>query len=121
MADDKQVRPFADWLMEQRQGLLHAELTDALNELVAAVNEHSKGGELVLRVKVKPATKSSHGAVAVADDVMLKKPVGDRAEALFFVDKHSNLTRENPLQPRLPLREVPAPGASPESSEEASA
>lgn len=105
-ADEKVVRPFADWLVEQRHGLLHAELTEALNELVAAVNEHAKGGELVLRVKVKPATKASHGAVAVADDVTIKKPVGDRAEALFFVDRHSNLSRENPQQPRLPLRDV---------------
>lgn len=106
--DEKVVRPFADFLIDQRGGLLHAELTDALNEVVAAVNEHGKKGEVILKITVKPATKNTHGAVAVADDVVVKKPIGDRAEALFFVDRHSNLTRENPLQPRLPLRDVSA-------------
>lgn len=115
--EERTVRPFADFLTEQRGGVLHAELTDALNELVAAVNEHHKGGELVLRIKVKPATKSSYGAVAVADDVTIKKPAGERAEALFFVDRDSNLTRENPQQPRLPLRDVSAPADAADDSQ----
>lgn len=119
--DDKVRRPFADWLLEQRQGVLHAELTEALNELVQSVNEHAKAGELTLKIKVKPATKSTMGALVVADDVAVKKPVGDRAEALYFVDRHSNLSRENPQQPRLPLREVgdDQPAAAPTHAQEA--
>lgn len=105
--EEPTVRLFADWLTEQRNGLLHAELSDALNELVAAVNLTGKGGAVVLKVSVKPAAKVS-GAVVVTDDVLLKKPAGDRGDALYFVTKDNNLSRENPAQPRLPLREVPA-------------
>lgn len=109
MADDKTeptVRLFADWLTEQRNGLLHAELTDAMHELVTAVRDHGKGGELVIKIKVKPVSKSSYDALSVSDDVIVKKPVGERGDGLFFVDSHNNLRRDNPAQPRLPLREV---------------
>lgn len=106
--DEPTVRLFGDWLAEQRKGVLHAELSDALNELVAAVGQTGRGGDLILKVRVKPAAKMS-GAVVVTDDVVVKKPAGDRGDALYFIDKHNNLSRENPDQPRLPLREVGQP------------
>src|SRR4029077_2275137 len=64
---DRQVRPFADFLREQRSSQLHTELSDSMNELVARVYEVGKAGELPLTISVKPAAKNSE-AVIVGDD-----------------------------------------------------
>lgn len=98
------VKPFTDWLKEQRNGLTQAELTDALHDLVAAVSEHGKGGELTLTVKVKPAGKNIAGTVTVSDAIKVRAPEGDRPESIFFIDPANNdLLRNDPRQRRLPL------------------
>lgn len=107
---DKQVRPFADFLVEQRSGRTHTELGEALNELVEAVADTGKSGTLTLTLKVKPAGKAE-GMVTIVDDVIVKPPKGERGEAIYFIDANHNLTRHNPAQQTLPLREVPAPEA----------
>ena len=106
--DGRHVRPFAEWMVDQRKGALASELADGLNALVDAVNTHHKGGTLTLKVSVKPASKGD-GMVVVSDDVTVKLPDGDRPEVIYFVDGDSNLSRANPAQPSLPLREVPQP------------
>jgi hypothetical protein len=109
MPDDRHVRPFAEWLQEHRNGLTQSELSDAYNDLIEAVHEHGKMGSLTFTVKVKPAARDAH-MVVVVDDIKVKKPEGERGEAIYFIDEHSNLTRHNPAQPSLPLREVPKAG-----------
>jgi hypothetical protein len=102
--DRPQTRPFAAFLNEQRHGALHGEISTALADVVHAVLEHDKQGSLTLTIKVKPA---GDGAVQVIDHVQIKAPEGDRPAALFFADDHGNLSRNNPHQPELPLREIP--------------
>lgn len=106
---ERQVRPFADWLTEQREGSLALELSEGLNQLVDQVNTCGKGGTLTLKISVKPTSKGASGSVVVRDDVTLKAPEPERSEALYFVDRDANLRRHNPAQPSLPLREVPQP------------
>lgn len=103
--DERHVRPFADWLHDQGRGVLAAELSDRLNELVEAVALHGKAGSLTLVIKVAPAGKNGH-TVVVSDEVKSKLPEGDREDSIFFVDEHCNLTRHDPRQQSLPLREV---------------
>jgi hypothetical protein len=103
-----EVRPFAEWLEDQRNGLTHAELTNSLKELVEAVNAYGKGGSLTLTIKLEPA---GDGMVAVKDDIKLKAPLPDRSINIFYVDDGMNLRRDNPRQQQLDLREVPAPRA----------
>lgn len=103
---DRHVRPFAEFLQEQRKGAAHLELSEAMNELVAAVIEHGKGGDLTLKISVAPAAKGAGNIVKVTDKVTLKAPEADRAGAIFFADRNANLSRSNPDQPELPLRAV---------------
>lgn len=105
MSDHEGRRPFAAWLQEQRGGLTHAELGDALAEVVAAVVEHGKVGTLTYTVKIKPSGDGV--SVFVTDTITRKAPEGDRSAALFFADEDGNLTRKDPRQQELPLREVP--------------
>lgn len=103
---ERHVRPFAEFLQEQRKGAAHAEVSEALNELVAAVVEHRKGGELTFKVSVKPAGKGTGNVVEVVDKVSVKLPEAERGGAIFFADANANLSRSNPDQPELPLRAV---------------
>jgi len=98
------VKPFAQFLQEQRNGNLHSELSEKLQELVAAVIEHDKGGTLTLTVSVKPAGNGIN--LVVSDDVKCKAPEADRPVALFYADSAGNLSRRDPRQPELPLREI---------------
>lgn len=91
-------RPFADWLREQRAGTLEAELSQHLQELVEAVIQHGKAGELRLTVKVKPV-KGQFATVFVSDEVKVTAPEGDRPESVWFVDgRNYALVRNDPRQ-----------------------
>ena len=104
---DEHVRPFGAFLHEQRNGLLHAELSDGLHDLLAAVRDVGKGGTLTLTVRVKPAG-SDATTVIVADDLKVKLPQGDRGESIFYITDDNNLSREDPRQQKFELREAPA-------------
>jgi len=103
------ARAFSQFLAEQRNGQTHSELSDALNELVAAVEQEGKAGELVLRIKVKPAGKVSAGTVIVEDEIKMKAPAGERSASIFFVTSDNNLSRKDPYQQELMLKDVNEP------------
>lgn len=103
-------KPFAAFIQEQRNGGLHGELSDAMNDLVAAVAEHEKKGVLTLTVTVTP--NKDGATVVVTDKVKVALPEGNRGAAIYFFDDAGNLHRRNPAQQELPLREVPAPAAA---------
>lgn len=99
--------PFNQVLLDIRQGSLHAELSERLQELVAAVAEHEKAGSLVLTIKVSPAGRKTQ-QYEIADDLAVKLPKPERGSSLFFA-LDGNLSRSDPRQPELPLQQVPAP------------
>lgn len=99
-------RNFMQWLLAQRGGVLHSELTDALQEVVAGAVEHQKPGKLTLTIDVRPMENGVN--VMVADGVNAKVPQPDKSPSLFFTDSHGNLSRDNPYQEPLPgLRQLP--------------
>lgn len=106
------VRPFADWLAEQRKGHAAAEAAAALNELIEAVQEYGKAGQMSLTIKVKPAG-SGGSTVFVTDEISLRLPKSEPEAALFFVDDDNNLVRTDPRQMTIDsaLRSVPDPTA----------
>lgn len=97
-------RPFTQFLQEQRNGSLHSELSEKLQELVQAVMEHDKGGSLTLVIKIKPAGNGIN--LVLSDDVQCKPPQPERPVALFYADDDGNLSRRDPRQPELPLRDI---------------
>lgn len=105
--DRPQTKPFATFLQEQRGGALHAELSDELAAVVSACMEHERSGELTLTVKVSPNKDGE--TLTLVDSVKAKKPEAAQRPSIFFTDSHGNLSRRNPRQPELPLREVTDP------------
>ncbi len=91
---------FATVLLNLSDGASHRELTENLRELDQAVQDTGKPGSLTYTIKIK-STDVNASAVAVMDEIKLKKPEYDRAKSLFFADDHGNLTQNPPNQPSL--------------------
>jgi hypothetical protein len=98
-------RPFLDFLREQRNGVLHDELSDALQECVAAVMTEGGVSTLTLTITVKNANAGA-GALMVTDELKTKLPKPKIGGSIFFASPENNLIREDPKQHKLPLSEI---------------
>lgn len=97
-------------LQQLNSGQVYQDLGDKLTELVLAVQETRKVGELNLQLKIKP---NGEYGVMIADTVKYKVPERPRGETLFFVNSAGNLMRNDPRQEQLPLRRIEAGMATP--------
>lgn len=104
------ARPFMDVLREHRAGRTHDDLTEQLQQLVAAVVETGKGGTITLRLDVKP---HGDGATMVTAHIGTKLPKAQGGGAIFFITPENNLERQDPRQADLPLRAVPGGDVAP--------
>lgn len=117
MPDKPRVRPFADFIREQNRGRTHEELSEAMFDLVAKVEDTGKKGTLTYVVTIEPL-KGNEDALTVSDEIKLKLPEHDRGASIFFRGRDGNLQREDPDQPTFDfLREVPAPAVDPDTGE----
>ncbi len=98
-------RPILDFLREHRNGVTHDELSDALQDLVAAVTAEGKGGSLTFTISIKPADKG--GALIVTDSIKVKPPAQTRSASIFYASPDNNLVRDDPKQAKMDLREIP--------------
>lgn len=89
--DERQLKPFADWLALQRKGSLANELAEALADLNRAVLETGKAGSVTLTIGVKPT--GDEVSVIVTDKVTSKVPEADRGQSIFFIDEDGNPLR----------------------------
>lgn len=103
-------KPFTDVLGEIENGQFLRDVTEAVYNVAHAVRETRKVGELKLVLKLTPTGKGSVEIAAIFDT---KEPEHDRPSTTFFMTPDGTLMRNNPDQPRLPLREVEAPNNEP--------
>ncbi len=94
------MRPFTDVLRDIRKGRVVDAASDELAEVVRAVLDTSKPGELTLKLKIKPQGKGDN-AVIVSAEVKAKRPQADLPDALFFADIDGDLLRDDPTQQRI--------------------
>lgn len=97
------ARPFADVLRELAGGEVYEELSAQTAEVVAAVQETRKVGEVSFKLKFKPNGENS---VIVTEEIKSKVPELPRGETVFFTTADGGLMRNDPRQERLPLRDV---------------
>lgn len=93
-------RDFAAFLMEHRRGKSHAELSEALRDLVVAVEETRKVGRITYTLTIRPQERTP-GAVMVADQIKCSMPEHDRSESIFFATESGELIRNDPRQTTL--------------------
>ena len=101
-------RPFLETLRELRNGATLEELSEELATLIAAVRHTNKGGKLVLTISIKPATAGDAGTVLLTDSVSTTLPEADRRATLMFTTEQNGLSRKDPNQAELTLRDVGA-------------
>jgi len=94
-------------LQEHRGGATHEEISDAIRDLVAAVNDEQKGGRITINLTIKPRGKGDGLDVRV--EVKSFPPKQTPGTSVFFCDKENNLQRQDPRQTALELREITAP------------
>lgn len=94
------MRPFTDVLRDIRKGKVVDRLGEEMAQVVQGVLDTNKGGELVLKLSVKPQGKGDN-AVIVSAKISTKVPQADLPDALFFADLDGDLLREDPTQTRI--------------------
>jgi hypothetical protein len=100
-------KAFAVFLQDLRDGRAHTELSAQMAELIAKVKETGKGGELTLKIKIKPATRGGDvDKVTISGAITLALPKPERGEDFFWLTDDNDLTRNHPKQQSLELREA---------------
>jgi hypothetical protein len=103
---EPQVKPFAATLQEIAKGTFHLRVSDELRQLTTAVTETGKKGTLTITLTVAPIKPGNTTNLIATAQSVLKAPAAEAPSAVFFSDRHGNLTREDPNQPTLPMRVV---------------
>lgn len=94
------MRPFTDVIRDIRKGRVVEAASEQLAEVVRGVLDTNKGGEVVLKLSVKPQGKGDN-AVIVSAKLSSKVPQADLPDALFFADLDGDLLRDDPTQTRM--------------------
>lgn len=104
------TRPFIDTLRAIESGILLDDLADKQQEIVDAVRNTHKVGEIVIKLTYRP---EGNVQLSIEADVKTKVPKLPRGKSIFFITPEANLQRDDPRQERLDLR--PAPDDRPAS------
>lgn len=97
-------RPFTDTLGELENGGFLKELTEATYNISHAVRETRKKGKLKITLNFTP---TGRGSVQIDAEFEANEPEHDRPSTIFFQTPDGTLLRDDPNQPKLPLRAVP--------------
>lgn len=96
MAEPKKpLTHFVEWLEQYKKGEVDGELTQELRSLIEAVQDTGKPGTITLKLTV---SRKSDNQVTVIEDVKVVAPQHSRSEAIYFLDQHLNLVRNDPRQ-----------------------
>lgn len=96
-------KPATDTLRELENGQVVTDLTAAIQAVTDAAIETRKAGTITLTLKISP---TGRGNVTVDAALAQKIPEHDRPGTTFFTTPDGQLVREDPSQPKLPLRSV---------------
>jgi hypothetical protein len=103
------ARSFLDTLTKLRYGECVENLTQEMHQLLCAVNRTGRAGSLTLKIHVKPVDKGpSVERIEMRDDIKLNMPKPERGATFLFLDGANNPSTQDPRQPQLELRAVPA-------------
>lgn len=94
---------FSEFIAQHRNGVADADIAEALANLAEKCARLGKSGSLTLTLKVSP----QGDMLGIADTLTVKAPNATE-ERLYWLDLAGRLTRNNPLQPQLPLNETAA-------------
>lgn len=91
------MRPITDILRDWRKGRVVDDLTDALAEVVKAVDATEKAGALTIKITVKPG-KGGGWEKGLAIAIGTTIPRKDSPDGVFFSNADGDLVRDDPDQ-----------------------
>ena len=105
-----EMRNFSTLLSSLEDGQLHSELSEAITEVVAAIQDHARdiGGKPKGSINLKIDFKMDSGMIEIISDLKVSKPKPVRSKTMLWATPDNNLTARNPKQHELPLRDVTA-------------
>jgi hypothetical protein len=103
-----EVRTFSQFLAAAEDGQLHGQLTDAIRDIVSAMNEvrADQGGKPKATLSLSFDFKLDGSTVEVKAGYSVKLPKVERARSVFWTLPNNGLSRSNPRQMGLPFRDV---------------
>jgi hypothetical protein len=107
MSSNDSKTAFSQQIANLAKGTLDAELTEALSDLVKAINDHGKKGSISLTLSLKPEVQ--HGEVkmiAIKADVKVSSPQPQRLSSIMWPTYDGDLLRDDPEQAQLDLKQV---------------
>lgn len=104
------IRSATSILVELRDGQVITEMSGAIHDALAAVKEHGKEAEVVLRIKVKPFTNQNlaEPAITMTAEVEKKLPKEVPPATLFFLGEDGNPQRNPARQQQMPFGVAPS-------------
>lgn len=99
------MKPITDTLRSLRGGVLVDEASTALADLVNAVMESGKAGELTIKLRLTKASRGS-GAIVIRDSIAVKRPADDVLETILYATPEGSLLTQDPRQQTLDLKKV---------------
>lgn len=100
--------PLFAMLAALRRGEFLQDAIEELGEVLEAVEQHRKKGQLTITFTFTPS--GVQGAVTVGDTVTGKLPRPEVGETLMFFTGDGGLSRRDPRQPELPFTLPDEPG-----------
>lgn len=102
-------------LQNQRAGDAMTELSEKLRELTLKVRATGRKGKLTFELTIAPLSKGGGTAVSITDKVKIAPPDTEPEMAIYYVNDDGALSRNDPRQRELPLRDLgggkPAPSS----------
>lgn len=106
--DPGEILSFSSFVQNLDDGGLHHDLTDALTEVVAKLNDARQAGDskpkAELSIKLKFALDGQ--TIDVTGDFQTKLPKVKRERSVFWTTAKNRLSRSNPKQQSLPFKSV---------------
>jgi len=102
---------FLPVLNELQNGHCVGELSEKLEELIAAVKLQNASGGMTLAITFKPTNGGE--TMLVTPKITVKMPKTPERTTMFYTTENNLLQRQDPNQRELELREVPKEPAAP--------
>lgn len=87
-----------DIMREVDNGAVFLDFVAMYREVLAAVKEHRKKGQVSFVLTIAPLEKFGPDAVAVEGDIKFQLPRKSYSSTIRFVDKHNMLVKDDPRQ-----------------------
>lgn len=108
------ARNFAQLIAEIEDGVLHQDLSRAVQDIVAGLIDHRMdlGGKPKATLTLKLEIRLDGGTMDITPEVKVNMPKTPRSKSVFYATPENNLTRTNPRQREMFLKDVSSTATS---------